>query len=181
MLIDLAGPGGARRRARPDVEGGGWAIAFKEAGLPPPDASNLSFSGQEMSFAWRSHFVAASVAPLSEATRERRTQRLDAVRVVRSGCCGVPDALISMFGERPMTMNFAPGDLVRARGREWVALPSPQDGILALRPLSGGENDMVILDPKLEILPVEPARFDLPATPLQQFKRRPHCSRMRCV
>ena len=62
-----------------------------------------------------------------------------------------------------MTVNFAPGDLVRARGREWVALPSPQDGILALRPLSGGENDAVILDPALEILPVEPARFDLPA------------------
>lgn len=62
-----------------------------------------------------------------------------------------------------MTMSFAPGDLVRARGREWVALPSLQDGILALRPLSGGENDTVILDPALELLPVEPARFDLPA------------------
>lgn len=62
-----------------------------------------------------------------------------------------------------MTVNFSPGDLVRARGREWVALPSPQGGILALRPLSGSENDTVILDPKLEILPVEPARFDLPA------------------
>jgi superfamily II DNA or RNA helicase len=62
-----------------------------------------------------------------------------------------------------MTVNFAAGDLVRARGREWVALPSPQDGILALRPLSGGENDTVILDPALELLPVEPARFDLPA------------------
>jgi superfamily II DNA or RNA helicase len=62
-----------------------------------------------------------------------------------------------------MTVNFAPGDLVRARGREWVALPSSQDGILALRPLSGGESDMVILDPALETLPVEPARFDLPS------------------
>lgn len=62
-----------------------------------------------------------------------------------------------------MTVNFSPGDLVRARGREWVALPPPQDGILALRPLSGSENDTVVLDPKLEILPVEPARFDLPA------------------
>jgi superfamily II DNA or RNA helicase len=62
-----------------------------------------------------------------------------------------------------MTVNFAPGDLVRARRREWVALPCPQEGVLALRPLSGGENDMVILDPELEILPVEPARFDLPA------------------
>ena len=62
-----------------------------------------------------------------------------------------------------MTLNFAPGDLVRARGREWVALPSTQDGTLALRPLSGSESDLVFLDPALEILPVEPARFDLPA------------------
>ena len=62
-----------------------------------------------------------------------------------------------------MTVSFAPGDLVRARGREWVALPSPRDGILALRPLSGSENDTVILDPSLEMLAVEPARFDLPA------------------
>lgn len=62
-----------------------------------------------------------------------------------------------------MTANFAPGDLVRARGREWVTLPPPRDGILALRPLSGSENDTVILDPALEMLPVEPARFDLPA------------------
>lgn len=62
-----------------------------------------------------------------------------------------------------MTVTFSPGDLVRARGREWVALPSPGDGILALRPLSGSENDTVILDPTLERLPVEPARFALPA------------------
>lgn len=58
--------------------------------------------------------------------------------------------------------NFAPGDLVRARGREWVALPSPHDGVVALRPLSGSENNTIILAPTLETLPVEPARFDLP-------------------
>ncbi|MXZ83875.1 MAG: DEAD/DEAH box helicase [Synechococcus sp. SB0666_bin_14] len=62
-----------------------------------------------------------------------------------------------------MSMNPAPGDLVKARGREWVALPSPSDGILALRPLSGSEQDVVLLDPSLELIPVEPARFDLPA------------------
>lgn len=61
-----------------------------------------------------------------------------------------------------MAVNFAPGDLVRARGREWVALPSPREGILALRPLSGSENDTVMLDPSLETQPVEAARFDLP-------------------
>ena len=61
-----------------------------------------------------------------------------------------------------MTADFSPGDLVRARGREWVALPYSREGILALRPLSGSEKDTVILDPSLEMLPVEPARFDLP-------------------
>ncbi len=71
-----------------------------------------------------------------------------------------------------MTVNFAPGDLVRARGREWVALPAPKDGLLALRPLSGSEGDTVILDPSLELLPVETARFDLPenAAPTVQAK-----------
>ena len=61
-----------------------------------------------------------------------------------------------------MSVRFAPGDLVRARGREWVALPSAGDGILALRPLSGSEQDVVLLDPSLELRPVEPARFPLP-------------------
>ncbi len=71
-----------------------------------------------------------------------------------------------------MTTTFAPGDLVRARGREWVALPSPREGILALRPLAGSEREAVILDPALEMLPVAPARFDLPrnAAPTVQSK-----------
>jgi len=71
-----------------------------------------------------------------------------------------------------MMTTFAPGDLVRARGREWVTLPAPRDGILALRPLSGSEHDTVILDPGLEMLPVEPARFDFPdsAEPTVQAK-----------
>ena len=71
-----------------------------------------------------------------------------------------------------MTVSFAPGDLVRARGREWVALPTPRTDLLALRPLSGNENDTVILDPRLEFEPVEPARFDLPedAPPTVQSK-----------
>lgn len=62
-----------------------------------------------------------------------------------------------------MTLSFAPGDLVRARGREWVTLPSPRIGLLALRPLSGSEADTVLLDPRFEIDPVAAAWFDLPA------------------
>ena len=61
-----------------------------------------------------------------------------------------------------MSGTFAPGDLVRARGREWVAMPSPQDGWLRLRPLAGAETDATLLDPGLEATPVQPARFDLP-------------------
>ncbi|WP_029011364.1 DEAD/DEAH box helicase [Azospirillum halopraeferens] len=71
-----------------------------------------------------------------------------------------------------MTLSFAPGDLVRARGREWVALPAPRPDLLALRPLSGSEGDTVLLDPRLELTPVGPARFDLPedAAPTVQSK-----------
>ncbi|WP_345781074.1 DEAD/DEAH box helicase [Prosthecobacter sp.] len=61
-----------------------------------------------------------------------------------------------------MSITFSPGDLVRARGREWVAMPAPQEGLLKLRPLSGAETDATLLDPNLEITPVQPARFDLP-------------------
>ncbi|MBP7948732.1 MAG: DEAD/DEAH box helicase [Verrucomicrobiales bacterium] len=61
-----------------------------------------------------------------------------------------------------MSSTFSPGDLVRARGREWVAMPAPQEHLLKLRPLSGTETDATLLDPKLEITPVQPARFDLP-------------------
>ena len=61
-----------------------------------------------------------------------------------------------------MASPFSPGDLVRARGREWVNLPSTRDGWLSLRPLSGSENDVVLLNPALELTAVEPARFDMP-------------------
>ena len=61
-----------------------------------------------------------------------------------------------------MMATFAPGDLVYARGREWVALPSPNDELLFLRPLSGAEADVQLIDPSLEREPVRPARFALP-------------------
>lgn len=61
-----------------------------------------------------------------------------------------------------MSATFLPGDLVRARGREWVALPSPEPALLALRPLTGSETEIQLLDPSLEVEPVMPAQFDLP-------------------
>lgn len=62
-----------------------------------------------------------------------------------------------------MTHRFSPGDLVFARAREWVALPSPSPELLALRPLTGSEEDAVILDPRMELSEVRPATFALPA------------------
>ena len=63
-----------------------------------------------------------------------------------------------------MSAQFAPGDLVFARGREWVAMPSPEADWLCLRPLSGAEADIQYLRPELERDPVRPARFGLPDT-----------------
>jgi hypothetical protein len=62
-----------------------------------------------------------------------------------------------------MKLAFAPGDLVRARGREWIALPSPEEGALYLRPLSGTEADAQIICPELEREPVAPAHFAIPS------------------
>jgi hypothetical protein len=61
-----------------------------------------------------------------------------------------------------MSAQFSPGDLVNARGREWVVLPSGDDAVLRLRPLSGAESDVQVLRPALERRPVQPARFGLP-------------------
>jgi hypothetical protein len=100
MLIDLArgrvvlavAPG----RPAGDV---GWVSAFKEMGLPPPDASAVSFSNQEMSFAWRGHFVAACVAPLTEAAREvAEAKGWTLFELPEAVAASVPDAMISMFG-----------------------------------------------------------------------------------
>lgn len=51
------------------------------------------------------------------------------------------------------------GDLVHARGREWIVLGKPSDGLLRVRPLSGSEDDAIVIAPKLERLPVREASF----------------------
>jgi len=56
--------------------------------------------------------------------------------------------------------EFSPGELVRARGREWIVLGT--DGGLRLRPLTGSEDDVELVQPQLEIEPVAPARFPAP-------------------
>ena len=56
--------------------------------------------------------------------------------------------------------GFAPGELVRARGREWIVLAS--NDALRLRPLTGSEQEAETLIPELESEPVTYAAFDPP-------------------
>ena len=58
--------------------------------------------------------------------------------------------------------RFAPGALVRARGREWVVLPESDDALLVLRPLGGSDDEVTGLDLAFEGADVEHARFAPP-------------------
>ena len=58
--------------------------------------------------------------------------------------------------------SFAPGSLVRARGRDWVALPSDMDGVLRLRPADGSDSDAVGIYAPLEPNAAQPAEYAPP-------------------
>ena len=58
--------------------------------------------------------------------------------------------------------DFLPGNLVRARGREWVVQTESRRDWLRLRPLGGVEDETIALIPELELLPVEHATFEAP-------------------
>lgn len=58
--------------------------------------------------------------------------------------------------------DFLPGNLVRARGREWVVQSDSRRDWLRLRPLSGANDESIALVPELELHPVEPATFAWP-------------------
>ena len=61
-----------------------------------------------------------------------------------------------------VTVRFKPGDLVRARGREWVVLPETRPDLMKLRPLGGAEDDATLIYLPLEPEPPVAATFDLP-------------------
>ncbi len=58
--------------------------------------------------------------------------------------------------------TFRPGNLVRARGREWVVLPDDRDEVLRLRPLGGSDEDATIIYLPLELKAPEAATFPPP-------------------
>lgn len=55
-------------------------------------------------------------------------------------------------------LQTTPGNLIRARGRDWVVQSGSDDTVLALRPLRGSD-EVVYLDPSLEIDPIEATTF----------------------
>ncbi|MCX7974987.1 MAG: SNF2-related protein, partial [Candidatus Aminicenantes bacterium] len=61
--------------------------------------------------------------------------------------------------------DFGIGSIVKCRNREWILVPSPNDNIYLLRPLTGGEAEICGIDKRLAELgldPIEPATFPLP-------------------
>lgn len=58
--------------------------------------------------------------------------------------------------------NYLPGNLVHARGREWVVQNDSNSEWLRLRPLGGTDDDIISLIPELELEPVKSATFPWP-------------------
>ena len=50
-------------------------------------------------------------------------------------------------------MNYAPGTLVRARGREWVVLPESEEDFLVVRPLGGTTQEIARAGPRTSQVP----------------------------
>lgn len=59
--------------------------------------------------------------------------------------------------------GFTPGSLVRARGRDWIVLPSREAGLLRLRPLTRGQADEIGIYLALEGRQITSAQFEPPA------------------
>lgn len=59
-------------------------------------------------------------------------------------------------------MEFQPGSLISARGREWVVLPQSSDDTLHLRPLGATDDDATLIYLPIEPGPVGPATFPWP-------------------
>ena len=101
MLVDLARGKAVLAAAGPPVANDSeWVICFKETGIPLADASPVSFAGQQMSFAWRSHFVAASTNPLTASARtEADAKGWVLFELSATPTAGAPEAMLSLLRE----------------------------------------------------------------------------------
>ncbi len=60
-------------------------------------------------------------------------------------------------------VQFSPGSVVKARGREWIVLGGSSLDTLKVRPVAGSEEDHTLIHLPLEVEPVTAATFPLPA------------------
>ena len=58
--------------------------------------------------------------------------------------------------------RFRPGQLVSARGRDWVVLPTDQSSLLRLRPLAGGDAEEAGVFVPADQEPIRSAEFPKP-------------------
>ncbi|WP_414584950.1 hypothetical protein [Scytonema sp. PCC 10023] len=60
------------------------------------------------------------------------------------------------------TLNPTPGSIVSCRSRQWVVLPSENQDVIRLRPLSGNEDEITGLYRQLGLETITSATFALP-------------------
>jgi len=60
------------------------------------------------------------------------------------------------------TRKYPPGSLVRARGRDWVAIPSDEEDVVRLRPVDGADDDATGIYLLLEPDAVQPSDYPPP-------------------
>lgn len=99
ILVDIArGEVGLAVARTPSVPIDGWEPVFKEAGIPAPDGTSVSFADQEMHFSWRSHFVAACTGVLTEAAQAVAEAKGWALfELPETSTEGLPEALTAML------------------------------------------------------------------------------------
>ena len=54
------------------------------------------------------------------------------------------------------TRQYKPGALVKARGRDWVVIPSDERGLVRLRPVDGVDDDAIGIYVPLGVCPIFP-------------------------
>ena len=60
------------------------------------------------------------------------------------------------------TRHYPPGSLVKARGRDWVVVPSEEEGVVRLRPVDGFDEDAVGVYLPLEQEAIQPSNYPTP-------------------